>query len=82
MLTCFKQPYIFNKTISDYCRNSTNHSIKKITDKYNLERNKPQIKNPFNEDYEDEYKPSINIYSIFAFLSISTIAMLIYNRVK
>jgi len=80
MLTCFKQPYIFNKTISDYCRNSTNHSIKKITDKYNLERNTPNIINPFDEG--DEYKPSINIYSIFAFLSISTIAMLIYNRVK
>jgi hypothetical protein len=80
MLTSFKQPYLFNKTISDYCRNSTNESIKKITEKYNLERNKFTVINPFDD--EDHYKPKINMYSILAFLSISTIAYLFYKRVK
>lgn len=80
MLTCFKQPYIFNKTISEYCRNSTNDSIKKITDKYNLERNTPNITNPFDD--ANDNKPKISMFSIFAFLSISTFAFFLYKRVK
>lgn len=80
MLTCFKRTYLFDKTINDYCRYSTDQSIKRITDRYNLERNKPQIKNSFNYEHED--KPRINIYSIFAFLSISTLAFFLYKRHK
>jgi hypothetical protein len=80
MLTCFKPTYLSDKTINDYSRHSTNQYIKRITDRYYLERNKPQIKNPF--DYEDEYKPRINMYSIFAFLSISTLAFFLYKRLK
>jgi len=80
MLTCFKPTYLFDKTINNYCRHSTNQSIKRITDRYNLERNKVEIKNPFND--EDEDKPRINIYSIFAFLSISTFAFFLYKRLK
>jgi hypothetical protein len=80
MLTCLKQPYLFNKNISDYCKNSTNESIKKITDKYYLERNRPTTINPFDD--EDDYKPTVNIYSIFIFLSISTMAFFLYKRVK
>jgi hypothetical protein len=79
MLTCFNQPYLFNKTISDYCRNSTNKSIKKLFDKYDLERNKLIVINPFDE--EDDNKPKINKYSILAFLSISTIVYIFYKRV-
>lgn len=80
MLTCFKAPYLFNKTMNDYCRHSTDESIKKITYRYNLERNNPKIKNPFDDEYED--KPKINIYSMFAFLSISTLAFFLYKRLK
>ncbi len=80
MLTCFKRTYLFDKTINDYCRHSTNQSIKRITDRYNLERNKVEIKNIFND--EDDYKPKISIYSIFAFLSISTLAFFLYKRLK
>lgn len=80
MLTCFKRSYLFDKTINDYCIHSTDQSIKRITDKYNLERNKLQIKNPFND--EDKDKPIINIYSIFTFLSISTLAFFLYKRLK
>lgn len=80
MLTCFKETYLFNKTMNDYCRNSTNVSIKTITDKYNLERNKPKIKNPFDD--EDNDHPKVGIYSILMFLSISTLAFFFYKRLK
>jgi hypothetical protein len=84
MLTSFnfKQPYLFNKTISDYCKNSTNESIKKITDKYNLERRNITIINPFNNEYEDDNKSKITMYSILVFLSISTIGFFFYKRIK
>jgi hypothetical protein len=82
MLTCYKPMYLFNKTINDYCRYSTNESIKKINDRYNLERNKAKIKNVFNDEDEDEDKPGTNIYSIIAFLSISTLAFFLYKRIK
>jgi len=79
MLTCYKTNYLFNKNINNYCRNSTNVSIKKITDKYNLERNKPKIQNPF-EDNDD--KPKVGIYSTLVFLSISTMVFFFYKRIK
>lgn len=79
MLTCFKPSYPFNKTIGDYCRKSTNKSIQKFTEKYNLERNKPKFINPFNED---ENNPKFNIYAFLTFLSISTISFFFYKRVK
>ena len=82
MLTCFKPTYLFNKTINDYCRHSTNESIKRITDRYNLERSKVNIKNIFNDEHEDDDKPKINIYSILGFLSISTLAFFLYKRIK
>jgi len=85
MLTCFKPMYLFNKKINEYCRDSTNKSIKRITDSYNLERNKVNFKDIFNDDYEDE-KDKDNyttcILSIFAFLSISTLAFFLYKRIK
>ena len=84
MLSCNKTPYLLNKTINDYCKYSTNESIKRIIDRYNLERNKPKIKNIFNNEHEDEDKDKsrITIYSIFAFLSISTVAFFLYKRLK
>jgi hypothetical protein len=84
MLTCYKPMYLFNKTLNDYCRRSTIESIKRITDRYNLERNKVKFKNVFNDEekYDFEDKPGTNIYSIFAFLSISTLAFFLYKRNK
>jgi hypothetical protein len=82
MLSCYKGPYLFNKTINDYCKHSTNESIKRITDRYYLDRNKVKIKNVFNDEHEDDDKPKINIYSILGFLSISTLAFFLYKRIK
>jgi len=80
MLTCFKATYLFDKTMNDYCKNSTNKSIQKMTDRYNLERNKLKIKNLFND--EDTDKPKISIGSILSFLSISTFVFFLYKRLK
>jgi hypothetical protein len=80
MLTCFKATYLFDKTMNNYCKNSTNESIKKITDRYNLERSKSKIKNPFDD--EDTDKPKIGIYSVLIFLSISTLTFFLYKRLK
>lgn len=78
MLTSFKLSYPFNKTISDYCRKSTNESIQKLIEKYNLERNNLKIKKPLNE----EDKPNFNFYGFLVFLSISTMAIFFYKRLK
>ena len=79
MLTSFKLSYPFNKTMSDYCRKSTNESIQKLTEKYNLERTKPKIKNPLDKD---EDKLNFNFYGFLVFLSISTMAFFLNKRLK
>jgi hypothetical protein len=80
MLNCFVNRKFFplNKTISEYCKNSTNESIRKLTENYNLERNKPKIKEPF----EDNGKPEINFFNLLLFLSISTVTFYFYKRLK
>lgn len=82
MLTCFqKRPIIFyNKKLADYCRKTTEDSIKKITEKYNLERNKQKINNPLEDDDND--KPKFNLYGFITFLSISTLAIYFYKRLQ
>jgi hypothetical protein len=67
-----------NNTIYDYCKRSTQESVKKITEKYNLERNKPKFNNPLDDD--GNKKPELNLYSFLVFLSISTIGYYLYKR--
>ena len=62
-----KQPSHINKTLRDYCRKSTEESIGRIIDKYNLERNNLIIKNPL----DDNNKPEFNLYGILIVLSIT-----------
>jgi hypothetical protein len=61
--------------------NCTNDSIRKITEKYNLEKNKPIIKHPLSVD-EDDAKPRLNFYKFLLFLSISTITIYFYKRLN
>jgi hypothetical protein len=68
-----------NKSFSEYCKNSTNESIRKITEKYNSNKNKPKIK--LNLD-DDNNNPDFNFYDFIFFLSVTTIAFLIYKRLK
>ena len=70
-----------NKTLYEYCKRSTQESIKRLTEKYNLEKNKPKIKNPLDEN-DDSGKPEFNFYGFVVFLSISTIGLIIYKRLK
>ena len=83
MLSCYspKIPQVMNKNLYEYCKKSTEESIKKITEKNNLERNKPKIKFLLNNN-DDSGKPEFNFYGFLAFLSISTIGFLIYKRLK
>jgi hypothetical protein len=66
-----KQPFQINTDIRVYCRKSTEEFIKKLTERYNLEKkNKLAIK--FTDD-----DPKINVDSVlsfFLFLSVTTIA--------
>jgi hypothetical protein len=77
MLNFTKTPLQFSKSLNYY----TNESIRKITEKYNLERNKPIIKNPLAVD-EDGAKPNLNFYNFLLFLSISTITIYFYKRLN
>ena len=77
MLNFTKTPLQFSKSLNYY----TNESIRKITEKYNLERNKPTIKNPLAVD-EDDAKPNLNFYNFLLFFSISTITIYFYKRLN
>jgi hypothetical protein len=83
MLTCYNYKKPFNKTLYDYCTLSTQKSIRNLTEKYNLERNQPKIKNLFNDDDNGKNgKPELNLYGFLAFLSISTIGFYIYKKLQ
>lgn len=75
-----KKPLFYNKNINDYCKNMTNESIKRLTEKYNLERNNPKIKNPLDNNSNEN--PQLNFYNFLVFLSISTISFYFYKRLK
>jgi|LakMenE18May11ns_1017448.scaffolds.fasta_scaffold9933032_5 hypothetical protein len=77
----FKKPFFVNKSLQDYCRKSTEESIKKISERYNLERNKPKINIPL-DDENSSNKPEINYYGLFTFLSVTTLAIFLYKRLK
>ena len=84
MLNCFfRQPYpiTLNKSLSEYCRSSTNESIRKLTERYNSDKNKPKISLNFNDD-DDNNNPKFNFYDFIFFLSVSTIVFFIYKRLK
>lgn len=69
-----KSPLI-NKSLRDYCRKSTENSIRKLTEKYNLERNTTKLAD------EDE-NTQFNIYGFIAFLSMTTFAFVIYKKLQ
>ena len=82
MLYCYpvKIPQVMNNVLYEYCKRSTQESVRKLTEKYNLERNKPKIINPLQDNNGD--KPPYNFYGFFAILSISTFGFLLYKRLR
>jgi len=78
-------PYLFlNKNLSEYCRNSTNEFIRKITEKYQTKKYIPNIKINYNnkEDNNENGKNDFNLYVFLVVLSISSISFYFYKRIK
>lgn len=76
-------PYILNKNLNSYCRNSTNESIRKLTENYKSKKYIPNVKMNYNvSDNDNNDKPEFNFYFLLAFLSISSMTMLFYKRIK
>lgn len=74
-----RRPINFNKSLSDCCTRTTNESIKKITDKYNLERNKPKVINLLEED-NDNGNPGIIFCKFLFFLYTSYVVLFFLNK--
>ena len=75
----FKKPIYINSSLHDYCRKSTEESIRKKTEKYNLER-KNQMLNTTIISNNDNNNPDFKIYTFLLFLSISSISFYFYKR--
>lgn len=76
-----KTPVVMNKALYDYCKKSTEESVKKISEKYSLERNKPKI-NISLENGDENAKPEFNFYGLLTFLSVTTMAFFFYKRLQ
>lgn len=76
-----KRPVYVNKSLSEYCTKINNESIMKLTEKYSLERKNPKFKNPLGDE-DGPKKPELNFYHFLIFLSISSITIYFYKRLK
>jgi hypothetical protein len=74
-----RRPNYFNKKISYYCTETTNESVKKLHEKYSLERNNKKIINPLKKD-DDSEKPEFKIYHFIMFLSTSYAIYFFFNK--
>jgi hypothetical protein len=82
MFSCLmKRPLYVNNSLKDYCSKSTNESIRKLTDKYNLERNKQKLEILLDDDDRDEI-PEFNFLNLLFFLSISSVTFYFYKKLK
>ncbi len=75
-----KRPINGNINVNHYYMNSTKESIRKITEKYNLEKNKLKIVNPLDE--QKIYKHSFICHSILLFLSLTICTLSFYKRLQ
>jgi hypothetical protein len=83
MLNCFvKTPLNINNSLRDICTKSTNESIRKLTEKYNLERKKPQFKTLIYDDSGGDEVPNFVFLNFILFLSISSITFYFYRRLQ
>ena len=75
-----RNPIIFNKSLQDYCKKINEESIRKLSDGYNLEKNKPKIKNLLKND--DSNNPDYNYFGIIIILSITMFTFSFYKRLQ
>jgi len=74
-----RKPIYFNKSLSNYCTRTTNESIKKITDNYNLERNKPKVINLLKNN-NNNGNPGIIFCRFLIFLYTSYVVLFFINK--
>jgi len=80
-----KFPSVQSKIILNYCMDSTNWSIKKIINRYNLEKEKPikfKLYDNKNNDKDNDKNPNLNIYSFLIFFSLSSLGVYFYKKLK
>lgn len=74
---------IYNKPIWEYCVKSTQDSIRKMTEKYNLEKEKIFIKFKLDDSEDDNKKPVLNsVYGFLVILSVSSLGIFLYKKLK
>jgi hypothetical protein len=72
---------LYDRSIMDYCMKSTLESIKKNTEKYNLEKEKEKIKVKIELD-DNNKNPNLNYYKLLLFLSVSSLGFYFYKKIK
>lgn len=73
-----RKPIYFNKTLQDYCKKANEESLRKLNEKYNLERNKLKIKNTFDDNDNHDF----NYFGFLVFLSITIFSFSLYKRLN
>ncbi len=74
-----KKPLYVNNGLREYCNKTTNESIRKLTEKYNLER-KTKQHTTLTYDEDDSQRPNLAFFNFFIFLSITTATFYFYKR--
>ena len=74
-------PLLIDKRLYNYCRTSTENSIRKMTEKLNLERTYTNIKNPLDDDNSNN-NPNFNLNVFSFFLSVVMVSLCFYKRLK
>ncbi len=76
-----KKPLYVNNGLRDVCTKSTNESIRKLTEKYNLERKPPQYKTLIYDNDGNE-TPNLVFFNFLIFLSITSATFYFYRRLQ
>lgn len=71
---------LYDRTIMDYCMKSTLESIKKLTEKYNLEDKKEKFK--VNIELDNNNNSNFNFYNFLIIFSFSSLGFYLYKRIK
>lgn len=82
MLKFMSDRFLYSdKNLTDYCRKSTDETIRKLTEKYKLKRTEPKYENIL-DNIDNPNTPELNFSTLFIFLSISTIGLYFYRRLN
>jgi hypothetical protein len=71
-----------NNNLREYCVKTTNDSIKKLTEKHNLERKIQKNATLLLDDDDSNNFAKFNFLHLLLFLSISSATLYFYKRLK